>query len=126
MSKNGRNRNKGAVGKSGAGSPASGSVSLSTFRVGRALDALTPAFVQWFDDGSPGAASLALGCLKQVENVLGRYMDSTAAAEVTGFEPVPLAAAISDEVVALSDAPADGMTDLENAGFHCWRVPRLC
>ncbi|MGY3320819.1 plasmid pRiA4b ORF-3 family protein [Arthrobacter sp. TE12232] len=119
MSKSGRNRHKGngSGGKNGAGSQVPGSVSLSTFRVGRALDALTPAFVQWFDDGSPGAAALALGCLKQVENVLGRYMDSTAAAEVTGFEPVPLAAAISDEVVALSDAPADGMTDLENAGF---------
>ena len=123
MSKNGRNRHKGkgTAGKSGAGSPASGSVSLSTFRVGRALDALTPAFVQWFDDGSPGAASIALGCLKTVENVLGRYMDSTAAAEVTEFEQVPLAIAIAEEVAASADDSADpsavGMADVENAVF---------
>ena len=127
MSKNGRNRHKGkgTAGKSGAGSPASGSVSLSTFRVGRALDALTPAFVQWFDDGSPGAASIALGCLKRVENVLGRYMDSTAAAEVTEFEQVPLAIAIAEEVAATAgvsvDASADastiGMADVENTVF---------
>ena len=123
MSKNGRNRHKGkgTAGKSGAGSPASGSVSLSTFRVGRALDALTPAFVQWFDDGTPGAASIALGCLKTVENVLGRYMDSTAAAEVTEFEQVPLAIAIAEEVAASADDSADpsavGMADVENAVF---------
>ena len=123
MSKNGRNRHKGkgTAGKSGAGSPVSGSVSLSTFRVGRALDALTPAFVQWFDDGSPGAASIALGCLKTVENVLGRYMDSTAAAEVTEFEQVPLAIAIAEEVAATAGDSADpsavGMADVEDAVF---------
>jgi hypothetical protein len=127
MSRNGKNRHKGKrpAGKSGAGSPAPGPVSLSTFRVGRALDALTPAFVQWFDDGSPGAASIALGCLKPVESVLGRYMDSTAAADVTGFEPVPLAIAVTDEVVAAAGtsagasdgAPAAGTADTGDAGF---------
>lgn len=127
MSRNGKNRHKGKrpAGKSGAGSPAAGSVSLSTFRVGRALDALTPAFVQWFDDGSPGAASIALGCLKPVESVLGRYMDSTAAADVTGFEPVPLAIAVTDEVVAGDGTSAGaspsgfagGTSDIGDAGF---------
>ena len=119
MSKNGRNRHKGngTTGKRGPGSPVPGSVSLSTFRVGRALDALTPAFVQWFDDGSPGAASIALGALKPVESVLGRYMDGTAAAEVTGFEPIPFAIAVTDEVVATADASAFGKADVGNAGF---------
>ncbi|AXJ09136.1 plasmid pRiA4b ORF-3 family protein [Arthrobacter sp. PM3] len=119
--KTGKNRHKGKrpAGKSGAVSPAHDSVSLSTFRVGRALDALTPAFVQWFDDGSPGAAPIALGCLKQVESVLGRYMDSTAAADVTVFEPVPLAVAVTDEVVAAagSGSSAGGTAEAGDAGF---------
>jgi hypothetical protein len=119
MSKNSKNRRtgKGPAAKSGHGSQASGSVSLSTFRAGRALDALTPAFVQWFDDGSPGAATAALECLKQVEPVMGRYLDSTAAVEVTGFEPVPLAIAISDEVAATADDSAAELSDVENAVF---------
>ncbi|WP_211881715.1 plasmid pRiA4b ORF-3 family protein [Pseudarthrobacter albicanus] len=119
MSRNSRNRHKGngPAAKGAPGSQASGSVSLSTFRAGRALDALTPAFVQWFDDGSPGAAAAAVEYLKQVEPVMGRYLDSTAAAEVTGFEPVPLAIAISDEVAATADASAAGLSDVEDAVF---------
>ncbi|WP_168709325.1 plasmid pRiA4b ORF-3 family protein [Arthrobacter sp. PAMC25564] len=119
MGKNSKNRRtgKGPAAKSGPGSQASGSVSLSAFRAGRALDALTPAFVQWFDDGSPGAATAALEYLKQVETVLGRYLDGTPAAEVTGFEPVALAIAISEEFAATADAPAAGVADVENAVF---------
>ncbi|WP_427007359.1 plasmid pRiA4b ORF-3 family protein [Pseudarthrobacter sp. H2] len=118
MSKNSRNRHKGKgpAGKGGPGSQASGSVSLSTFRAGRALDALTPAFVQWFDDGSPGAAAAAVECLKQVEPVMGRYLDGTAAAEVTGFEPVALAIAISGEVAATADSAGE-LSDVEDAVF---------
>jgi Plasmid pRiA4b ORF-3-like protein len=119
MSKNSKNRRpgKGSVGKGGHGLHASGSVSLNTFRAARALDALTPAFVQWFDDGSPGAAAVALEFLKQVEPVLGRYLDSTAAAELNSFEPMPLAIAISDEVAAMAAAATGEMADVENAAF---------
>ncbi|MGY2746288.1 plasmid pRiA4b ORF-3 family protein [Arthrobacter sp. UYCu723] len=120
MSKNNKNRHKntGPAGKSGPGSPATGSVSLSTFRAERAMDALTPAFVQWLDDGAPGAAAAALRCLEQVKTVAGRYMDSTAAAEVTGFEPIPLAIAISDEVAATVHASGGEMAVSEMAAVE--------
>lgn len=103
MSKNSRNRHKAkdtAARKSGHGAAGTGSNSLSTFRAERAVDALTPAFVQWLDDGSPGAATAAVECLEHVKAVMGRYMDRTAAAEVTGFDPIPLAIAITDVLVA--------------------------
>jgi hypothetical protein len=106
---------KGPAGKSGSASQATGSVPLSTFRASRALDALAPAFVQWFDDGSSGAAIAALRYLKRVEPVMGRYLNSTAAAEVTGLDPVPLAIAISDEVAATASVSAVALEEVENA-----------
>ena len=115
--KNSRHKGKGPDGKTGSGSPGPGSVSMSTFRAGRALDALTPAFVQWFDDGSPGAAAVALHFLKHIEPVLGRYLDGTAAAELTGFEPDLLAMAISDEIAATAGGGAAGSADVESAVF---------
>jgi hypothetical protein len=105
------------AGKSGSASQATGSVPLSTFRASRALDALAPAFVEWFDDGSSGAAIAALRYLKRVEPVMGRYLNSTVAAEVTGLDPVPLAIAISNEVAATASASAADLADVEDAVF---------
>ena len=119
MGKNSKKRRveKGPAGKSGSASQATGSVPLSTFRASRALDALAPAFVQWFDDGSSGAAIAALRYLKRVEPVMGRYLNSTVAAEVTGLDPVALAIAISDEVAATASVSAAELEDVENAVF---------
>lgn len=114
MGKNSKNRR---VEKAPAGKRHPGSVSLSSFRAGRALDALAPAFVQWFDDGSPGAAAAALQYLKLVEPVMGRYLDNTAAAGVTSLEPIALAVAISEEIAATANAPVTELTDIENAVF---------
>ena len=75
-----------------------GSVSLSSFRAGRALDALAPAFVQWFDDGMPGAAAAAMEYLKLIEPVLSRYLGSTAAPDVTNLNPAALADAVAQTV----------------------------
>ena len=81
MSKNSRNRHKGKGGASGT--RASAPQSLSAVRADRAVDALTPAFVRWFEEVSPGSAVAALECLEPIKAVLGRYMDTTAAADVT-------------------------------------------
>lgn len=89
---------------------------MSTFRTGRALDALTPAFVQWFDDGSPGAAAVALHFLKHVEPVLARYLDGTATADLTAFDPDSLAAAFTEEVAARV-AGDSALPGAENAVF---------
>jgi hypothetical protein len=106
MGNNSRNRHKAkdtAARKSGHGAADPGTSSLGAFRAERALDALTPAFVRWFDDGSPGAATGAVQCLQQVKDVMGRYMGRTAAAEVTVLDPIPLATAITDVLVATAE-----------------------
>lgn len=104
MSKNGWNRHKGK-GTGGPGARGSAPQSLSAVRAGRAVDALTPAFVRWFEEVSPGSAVAALECLEPIKAVLGRYMDTTAAADVTSLEPAGLSVAVSDEIsAALDDA----------------------
>ena len=101
MSKN-RNKGKGSgKGKGAAGTKTSAPQSLSAVRAERAVDALTPAFVRWFEEGSPGSAAAALECLEPIRAVIGRYMDVTAAADLTSLEPAGLAAAVSDEIVAM-------------------------
>ncbi|WP_255769460.1 hypothetical protein [Pseudarthrobacter sulfonivorans] len=113
----GKSSKKRRVEKGQAGSHHPGSVSLNLFRASRALDALAPAFVHWFDDGSPGAAAAAVHYLKLVEPVLGRYLDRSALPDVTNLEMVPFAAAISDEIVAAADGSAAGLPDGENAAY---------
>ncbi len=108
MSKSGRNRHKakGSAGSGGAGSRASAAQSLSAFRAERAVDALTPAYVRWFEEGSPGSAAAALESLVLIKAVMGRYMERTAASDVTRLDAAALAAAVSDELVATLDAIA--------------------
>lgn len=106
MSRNGRNRHKGK-GAGGPGNRASAPQSLSAVRADRAVDALTPAFVRWFEEVSPGSAVAALECLEPIKAVLGRYMDTTAAADVTSLEPSGLSAAVSDEILATLDDAGD-------------------
>ncbi|WP_146072303.1 hypothetical protein [Arthrobacter sp. Y81] len=67
------------------------------------MDALTPAFVRWFEEGSPDSAVAAVECLTQIKAVMGRYMERTAAADVTNLELGGLSVAISDEVFAIVD-----------------------
>lgn len=121
MGKTSKNRRGGhsAVRRSGSGSGVPASVSLSTFRASRALDALAPAFVQWFDDGTPGAAAVAMQCLKQVEGVLGRYLESPAARYVTALDPFALAIAVADEIGAEASGPG-GVENAENAEMPLW------
>lgn len=106
MSRNGRNRHRGK-GVGGPGNRASAPQSLSAVRADRAVDALTPAFVRWFEEVSPGSAVAALECLEPIKAVLGRYMDTTAAADVTSLEPFGLSAAVSDEILATLDDAGD-------------------
>ncbi|MET4136678.1 plasmid pRiA4b ORF-3 family protein [Pseudarthrobacter sp. PvP090] len=111
MSRNGRNRHKGK-GAGGPGGRASAPQSLSAVRADRAVDALTPAFVRWFEEVSPGSAVAALECLEPIKAVLGRYMDTTPAADVTSLEPLGLSVAVSEEIIAtLDDAGPAGATD---------------
>ena len=118
MSKSGRNRTKGK----GTGGPLRSSApqSLSAFRADRAVDALTPAFVRWFEEVSPGSAAAALEGLVPIRAVMGRYMERTAAADVTSLEPDGLSAAVADEVAAAADAAsatAGGLEIIESTSF---------
>lgn len=88
-----------------AGGRKSAAPSLSSFRAGRAVDALTPAFVSWFDDQNPGSASSALAGLAEVKGVLGRYLEHTAAADVTDIDPVLFGRAVGDEMAARETHP---------------------
>ncbi|MCY0906022.1 hypothetical protein [Arthrobacter sp. H14-L1] len=49
------------------------------------------------------SGTAAWECLVDINAVMGRYMDSTAAADVTGFEPIALAIAITDVLVAAAE-----------------------
>lgn len=102
----GKNSKKRRDAKGKAGKQRSGSVSLSSFRAGRALDSLAPAFVQWFDDGMPGAANAAMEYLKLMEPVLSRYLDATAATGITNLDPPALAEAVA-QAVTDTDAGQD-------------------
>jgi len=118
MSKSGKNRNTGK-GKNAAGTKAAAPQSLSAVRAERAVDALTPAFVRWFEAGSPGSAVAAIECLVPITAVMGRYMERTAAADVTRLEPAGLAAAVADEIVAIDAGGtfANEAAVQEEAGF---------
>ncbi|MCB5281892.1 MULTISPECIES: plasmid pRiA4b ORF-3 family protein [unclassified Arthrobacter] len=123
MTKNGRNwRSGNPAGAGRSGSWAPHAPSLSSFRAERAVDALTPAFVRWFDDGTPGAAASALECLPQVKIVMGRYMERTAAADVTSIDPVPLALAVSDELTALALAAGVDLGDGDDVDEAAYTV----
>ncbi|HEY3574429.1 MAG TPA: hypothetical protein VGK98_11445 [Arthrobacter sp.] len=120
MSKNGRNRNK-RKGPARTGSPAargSSPASLSSFRAGRAVDSLAPAFVRWFDDGAPGAAATALDCLAAIESVMGRYMDRVAAADLTGLDPVILAEALAADLASTAGDEDDDGGEFVVAAVH--------
>lgn len=117
-----KNRNKGkslGKGKRATGTATAAPQSLSTVRAERAVDALTPAFVRWFEEGSPGSAAAAVECLVPITAVLGRYMERTAAADVTRLDPAGLAAAVSDEIVAIDAGGAfvDEVAVREEAKF---------
>ncbi|MET3923356.1 hypothetical protein [Arthrobacter sp. UYEF20] len=60
--------------------------SLAKARAANAVDVLTPDFVRWFDDGSPGAGTSALECLEVIRDVAGRYCEVTGSQAVTAFE----------------------------------------
>ncbi|MGN7250178.1 hypothetical protein [Arthrobacter sp. SAFR-014] len=119
MSKSSRNRNKRKGPAGTGGSPARGSspASLSSFRAGRAVDSLAPAFVRWFDDGAPGAAATALDCLAAIESVMGRYMDRVAAADLTRLDPAILADALAADL-AVTEADDDDRGEFVIAAVH--------
>lgn len=114
MGKNSKNRR---MDKGSAGKQRQAPVSLRSFRTGRALDALAPAYIQWFDDGSPGAGAAAVQYLKLVEPVLSRYMDSTMATAVTSLDPVALANAIAEEISATAGADGNQPEDPDLAAY---------
>jgi hypothetical protein len=121
MSRNGRNRNKrkGPAGTGRSGEGGSSPASLSSFRAGRAVDSLAPAFVRWFDDGAPGAAATALDCLAAIESVMGRYMDRVAAADLTRLDPVILADALAADLAATAaDDDDDDRGEFVIAAVH--------
>jgi hypothetical protein len=79
------------------------------------LDALAPAYVQWFDDGAPGAGAAALQYLKLIEPTISRYLEATAAADVTNLDPARLADAVAEEVTAAVRAQGPEAADAEQA-----------
>jgi hypothetical protein len=81
------------------------------------LDALAPAYVQWFDDGAPGAGAAALQYLKLIEPAISRYLEATAAADVTNLDPARLANAVAEEVTATVRAQGPEAADAEQAAL---------
>ncbi|HEX7202261.1 MAG TPA: hypothetical protein VF249_05805 [Arthrobacter sp.] len=114
MGKNSKNRRSG---KGSAGQRRPGPVSLSSFRAARALDALAPAYVQWFDDGTPGAGAAALQYLKLMEPTISRYLETTAVPDVTSFDPAALANAVAEEVTTAGRAQDPETADPEQAAL---------
>ncbi|MET1087363.1 MAG: hypothetical protein ABWY04_09630 [Arthrobacter sp.] len=114
MGKNSKNR---GAGKGSAEKRRQPPVSLSSFRAGRALDALAPAYVQWFDDGTPGAGAAALQYLKLMEPTISRYLEMTPAPGMTSLDPAVLANAVAEEVSAATGAKAPDIVDAEQVAL---------
>ncbi|MDQ0923179.1 hypothetical protein QF038_001687 [Pseudarthrobacter sp. W1I19] len=114
MGKNSKNRR---ANKTSAQKRRQAPVSLSSFRASRALDALAPAYVQWFDDGTPGAGAAALQYLKLMEPTISRYVEMTAAPDMTSLDPATLANAVAEEVSAAAGAQAPEVVDAEQVAL---------
>jgi hypothetical protein len=114
LGKNSKNRRQD---KGPAGKNRPGAVSLSSYRAARALDALAPAYVQWFDDGSPGAGAAALQYLKLIEPTISRYLEASAAPDVTNLDPARLANAVAEEVTATVRAQGPEAAEAEQAAL---------
>jgi hypothetical protein len=114
LGKNSKNRR---TDKGSSGKRRPSLVSLSSFRAGRALDALAPAYIQWFDDGSPGSGAAALQYLKFMEPVMSRYLQSAAAPDLTSLAPAALANAVAEEVAGAGRNEVSDEPDLEEVAY---------
>ncbi|WP_125615801.1 plasmid pRiA4b ORF-3 family protein [Specibacter cremeus] len=88
------------------------STSLTRTRAARAVDALTPDFVHWFDEGEPDAALMALTYLDVIKEFAGRYCEMTGASGITAFE-ADAVDAVMDELMpqGLNELIADMTLD---------------
>ncbi|NVM95477.1 plasmid pRiA4b ORF-3 family protein [Arthrobacter wenxiniae] len=86
---------------------ARGSTSVSALRAARGIDALTPAFVRWFEGTQDLPAGAAMVVLEPVKALVTAYFEASPASEVTSFEPVPFALALDEVMGGVDEDDAD-------------------
>lgn len=82
-------------------------MSVGERRASRAVDAVTPAFVQWCQDSHGMPAETAMAYLKPVTALVATYFDLAPSSVATAFEPGPFAKAL-DVVYAAYDNVSSG------------------
>lgn len=81
--------------------------SVSGLRAARAVDALTPAFVEWCRQvqGVPAEGTMEL--LRPVKALVGAYFHASLSAEATNFEPAPFGLAMAEVLGAYDEEDED-------------------
>ncbi len=70
--------------------------SVSELRAARAVDAVTPAFVEWCRQTEGLPAESAMELLRPVKALVGAYFHASPSSEATNFEPVPFGLALAE------------------------------
>lgn len=81
--------------------------SVSALRASRAVDAVTPAFVDWCRQVEDAPAEDALALLGPVKELVAAYFHASPASEATNFEPTPFALAMAEVLAADDDDQED-------------------
>ena len=82
--------------------------SVSDRRAARAVDAITPAFVEWCRQEEDLPAEGALLLLESVRALVAAYFQESPSSEATNFEPVPFGLAMAEVIGAQDNEDEDG------------------
>lgn len=93
------------------------STSVSALRAERGIDALTPAFVRWFEGTEGVPAGAAMVVLEPVKAFVTAYFEASPASEVTSFEPAPFAQAL-DELLDGVDEEDEELLEFTVESIH--------
>lgn len=93
--------------------------SVSALRASRAVDAVTPAFVEWCRQTEGAPAEDALVLLGPVKELVAAYFHASPSSEATNFEPTPFALAIA-EVLGTYDDGQDDETEFAFDAIHVY------
>ncbi|MCQ9162776.1 plasmid pRiA4b ORF-3 family protein [Arthrobacter sp. STN4] len=84
--------------------------SVSDLRAERAVDAVTPAFVEWCRQTEGGRAEEALEILRPVKRLVAAYFQASPSSEATNFEPGPFGLAVAETISGYDEDDEDGIT----------------
>ncbi|MGA7203144.1 MAG: plasmid pRiA4b ORF-3 family protein [Specibacter sp.] len=84
--------------------------SVGELRASRAVDAVTPAFVEWCRQTEDLPTEAALEILKPVKAFVAAYFHASAASEATNFDPLPFGLAVGEIIGRIDEDDEDEVT----------------